>query len=485
MVITIVGLGPGSPDLMTRQAWEILSQAGEVYLRTSQHATVVGLPAGVTVRTFDSVYQESDDFAAVYSVIVSRVLELGHRPEGVVYGVPGHPLVGEATVTALLKEAPAAGLTVRLVDGLSFVEPVLTALQVEGMTGMQVVDALDVALSLHPHLNPDAPVLMGQLYSRELAGDVKLTLMNEYPEDHPAYLVHGAGTAEEHVESVPLYALDHSHRIAHLTSLYLPPLPQPGGLARFHDTVARLRGPGGCPWDQEQTHQSLAQGLVEETAEVLEALDADDMLALREELGDLLLHIVMQTQIATEDDDFTMAEVIAGIEAKIRRRHPHVFGDEQVSGVEQVLVNWDAIKQRERHDQTEPSPFDRLPPTLCALSQADAHVGRAAQMGVDWWALEGGVDKVREKVEGLSSTGDPDAAMADMGDLLFGIVNWARWLGIDLQAALRQATRRFREHLLFVDRQARDQGAGIESLGTEAVQSLWRQSRADGLAERE
>jgi tetrapyrrole methylase family protein/MazG family protein len=485
MVITIVGLGPGNSDLLTRQAWRLLSQAGEVHLRTSQHPTVAGLPAGLVVRSFDSVYQESGDFAAVYRSIVDRVMVLGQRPEGVVYGVPGHPLVGEATVTALLKEAPAAGLTVKIVDGLSFIEPVLTALQIEGMTGLQVVDALDVALSLHPPLNPDAPALLGQLYSRELAGDVKLTLMGEYPEDHRVYLVHGAGTAEEHVESVPLHALDHTRRTAHLTSLYIPALPQTSGLARFHDTVARLRGPGGCPWDQEQTHQSLAQGLVEETAEVLDALDADDMPALCEELGDLLLHIVMQTQIATEDGDFTMADVIAGIEAKIRRRHPHVFGKEHVAGVEQVLANWEAIKQRERHNQKEQSVFDSLPASLSALSQAEAHSRRAAQAGVDWWALEGGVEKVREKVEGLSSAVDPDQTMAEMGDLLFAIANWARWLGIDAQTALRRGTHRFRERLLLLDRLARDQARGIENLGAEAVQSLWHQSQMDGLTEGE
>jgi len=362
MAITIVGLGPGEPGLLTREAWELFSEAGEVYLRTGRHPTVSGLPAGLKVHTFDTVYEESREFAAVYREIVARVLALGQRPGGVVYGVPGHPLVGEATVTGLLEEAPAAGLTVRIVDGLSFVEPVLTSLHVDGMTGLQVVDALEVAASLHPPLNPDSPAVLGQLYSRELASDVKLTLMNVYPEDHQVHLVHSAGTAEQCVETVPLYAMDHSRQIAHLTALYIPALPVVSGLERFQETIARLRGPGGCPWDQEQTHQSLSEGLIEETTEVVEALDAGDMASLCEELGDLLLHIVMQTQLATEEGEFTMADVIAGIEAKIRRRHPHVFAEEQVDGVAQVLANWDEIKQRERHgakeDNRQPDRID-------------------------------------------------------------------------------------------------------------------------------
>jgi len=370
MTITIVGLGPGDPALLTRQAWELLSSAEEVYLRTGRHPTVAGLPAAVVMHTFDSLYQEASDFASVYASITARVLALAKRPQGVIYAVPGHPLVGEATVMALLEQAPAQGLPVKIVAGLCFIEPVLTALKVDGMTGLQVADALDVALRLHPPLNPDAPALLGQLYSRELAGDVKLTLMNQYPDEHPLHLVHAAGTTQERVEHIPLYALDHSQQIGHLTALYIPPLPQASGLESFQETIARLRGPGGCPWDQQQTHQSLRRGLLEETAEVLDALDANDMNALCEELGDLLLHVVMQAQIATEEGDFSTADVIAGIESKIRRRHPHIFGQVQVSGVEQVLANWEAIKKGEREtaEKTQ-SVLDRVPFALPALAQ--------------------------------------------------------------------------------------------------------------------
>ncbi len=485
MAITIVGLGPGDPALLTIQAWEILSRADEVYLRTGQHPTVSGLPAGVNVHTFDSLYQESGDFAAVYATITARVLALGRRPEGVIYAVPGHPLVGEATVTNLLKQAPVEGVSIRIVAGLSFIEPVLTALQVDGMTGLQVVDAVDMALSLHPPLNPDAPALLGQLYSRELAADVKLTLMHQYPDEHPVHLVHAAGTAAEQVESIPLYALDHSQQIAHLTALYLPPLPQPGGLASFQETVARLRAPGGCPWDQVQTHQSLTQGLMEETAEVLDALDAGDMEALCEELGDLLLHIVMQVQIATEDGDFTSADLIAGIDAKIRRRHPHVFDQEQVSGVEQVLANWAAIKQQERGQEKVQSLLDGVPAALSALAQADSYSRKAAQVGFDWLTVDGVVDKVREEMAELLAADTHDEQVAEMGDLLFTVVNWARWLEMDAETALRLAIRRFRQRFLIFENAAQARAGGIANLDADEIEKLWRQSRLDELADKE
>ncbi len=471
MAITIVGLGPGDPALLTREAWDVLACAQEVYLRTGRHPSVVGLPQTVVLHTFDALYEAADDFGQVYGAIVERVLELGRRPDGVVYAVPGHPLIGEATVTALLDRAAGEGIPVRIVAGLSFIEPVLTALQVDGMTGLQVADALELAGRLHPALNPDAPALLGQLYSRELSGDVKLTLMNQYPDEHPVHLVHAAGTADEKVESIPLHALDHSPHISHLTALFLPPLPYSGGFESFQETIARLRGPGGCPWDQQQTHQSLGQGLLEETAEVLDALDTDDMDALCEELGDLLLHIVMQAQIATEDGDFTAADVIAGIEAKIRRRHPHVFGKTKVSGVGEVLANWDAIKREEKGKEN--STLAAVPKAMPALARADAMARKAAGAGLGWPSMDDVVDEVREEMAELLAAGTPEAQAVGLGDLLFAVVNWARWLKLDAEGALRQANRRFQSRFEKFQRAA----AGVENLDRATIKLLWERAK--------
>lgn len=479
MAITIVGLGPGDPALLTRQAWDTLSDTDEVFLRTGQHPTVAGLPDGVVIHSFDSMYEQSSGFANVYAAITARVLALGRRPRGVIYAVPGHPLVGEATVTALLQQATAEGQSVKIVAGLSFIGSVLTALQIDGMDGLQVADALEVALCLHPALNPDAPAMLGQLYSREVAGDVKLTLMNQYPDQHLVHLVHAASTAEEQVDTVQLHALDHCQSIGHLTTLYVPPLPKRSGFEGFQETIARLRGPGGCPWDQEQTHQSLSQGLLEETAEVMDALDANDMDALCEELGDLLLHIVMQAQIATEDGDFTAADVIAGIEAKIRRRHPHVFGRAMASTVEQVCANWDAIKRRERGLQEERSTLEAVPASLPALARAAALLGRAASCGFDFPGGDDAVAKVGEKVAVLLAADTREEQMKEMGDLLFAAVNWARSLDLDAESALRSALWRFRQRFLAFEAAARDRAGGISNLDADEAQRLWQASRPE------
>src|SRR6266481_6152965 len=155
MSITIVGLGPGSPDQLTREAWQVLSQAGEVYARTARHPTLAGLPAGLAVKSFDDVYESTPAFEQVYAAIAERVLALGQRPEGVVYAVPGHPAIGEATVGLIRAEAAKDGMPVRIVAGLSFVEPALMALGLDALPNLQIADALELAARHHPPFQPD------------------------------------------------------------------------------------------------------------------------------------------------------------------------------------------------------------------------------------------------------------------------------------------------------------------------------------------
>ncbi|MFL7809523.1 MAG: SAM-dependent methyltransferase, partial [Anaerolineae bacterium] len=355
MPITIVGLGPGDPRHLTREAWEVLEAASEVWLRTERHPTVAGLPAGLALHSFDALYEGAEDFSQVYEAIATEVLRLGQRTDGVVYAVPGHPLVGEATVTHLLSRAEDAGLDVRIVEGLSFIEPTLTALRIDALPGLQVYDAVEVAALHHPPLNPDLPALLPQLYSRVLATDVKLTLMNQYPDDHEVALVRAAGTPEEQVVRLPLYELDR-YDVEHLTTLYVPSLPGVASFEGLQETMAQLRAPDGCPWDREQTHESLRGTLLEEAYEVAAAIDAvaagaGDVRALQEELGDLLLQVLIHTQIATEEGEFKMPSVISGIDGKLKHRHPHVWGGREVSGTVEVLQRWEELKREEKGEE--------------------------------------------------------------------------------------------------------------------------------------
>jgi tetrapyrrole methylase family protein/MazG family protein len=482
--VTIVGLGPGDPRHLTREAWEVLEGAGEVWLRTERHPTVTGLPAHLALHSFDYLYEEAGDFAQVYDAIVGEVVRLGERSQGVIYAVPGHPLVGEATVVQILSRAEGAGVVVHIVGGLSFVEPTLTALRIDALAGLQVYDAVELAARHHPPLNPDLPALVGQLYSPALAADVKLTLMNQYPDDHGVALVCAAGTPEQRVVHLPLYELDRRDdgdcwgHLAHLAALYVPPLPGVSSFEGLQDTIARLRAPGGCPWDREQTHESLRAGLLEEAYEVLAAIDAGDVQALQEELGDLLLQVLLHAQIATEEVEFKMAQVIAGIDAKLKHRHPHVWGTRPVRGTEEVLQRWEELKREEKGEAR--SVLDGVPTALPALLQADTYGRRAARVGFDWTEAGGVAEKIREEMAEVEAAASPEEREAELGDLLFAVVNWARWLRVDPEAALREANARFARRFRDVEWLARQRGLDMTALTVDELEALWQEVKLRG-----
>lgn len=479
--ITIVGLGPGDTRHLTREAWEVLEGAAEVWLRTERHPTVRGLPRGVVVHSFDVLYEEADDFTEVYREIAQRVMALGQRPEGVVYAVPGHPFVGEATVERVVRAAGRAGVNTRIVEGLSFVGATLTALRIDALDGLQVLDAIELAQRHHPPLDPDVPALVGQLYSRSVASAVKLTLMNQYPNEHEVALVHAAGTPEQRIDRLLLYRLDHLHggaaAPAHLTTLYVPPLKGVTGFGAFQDTVAHLRAPEGCPWDREQTHESLRAGLLEEAHESVAAIDRGDMEDLREELGDLLLQIVLQTQIAVEGSAFKMPEVIAGIDAKLKHRHPHVWGGLAVDGTSEVLHNWEALKREEKGERQ--SILEGVPVSLPALQQAHTYGERVARVGFDWEDLSGVVSKVREEMEELEEAATEERREAEVGDLLFAVANWARWLGLDPETALRKANARFARRFAQLEKAAREEGLEVDAFSIDELEVFWEQAKED------
>jgi tetrapyrrole methylase family protein/MazG family protein len=481
--ITLLGLGPGDPKLLTIEARQVLESTHELYLRTRQHPTVVGLPPSLITHSFDELYDQLPTFGEVYAHIIEQVLELGRRPQGVVYAVPGHPFVAEATCPEIARRASQGGLQVKVVEGLSFIEPTLTALGIDPLPHLAIVDALELASAHVPPFPPDAPALIAQLHSRQIANEVKLTLMELYPDEHPIRLVHAAGTPDQQVEELALYAIDQSPAIGLLTSLYLPPLEIGSSFESFHEIIAHLRAPNGCPWDREQTHQTLRTNLLEETYEALEALDADDPASLREELGDLLLQITLHAQIASEYGEFNIAQVIKQINDKIIRRHPHVFGDVQVSGVDNVLENWEKIKAEERAEEQDENHgphkglLDGVTKSLPALSQAEEIQRRVARVGFDWPDTHGVVDKINEECHELINAPDLASRADELGDLLFSVVNLARRYQIDAESALRETNRRFRQRFAHIEGAALEQGRSLSELSLDEMEQLWQEAK--------
>lgn len=477
--ITLLGLGPGSPDLLTRQAWRILLGAGEVYLRTRQHPAIDGFPPGLVLHSFDDLYAGGSSFEDVYAQIVEKVLELGRRPQGVIYAVPGHPFVAEATAPEIARRARQEGLPLCIVEGLSFLEPLVSAIGIDPFPQAVLVDALELG-GLHvPPFPTSTPAIVAQIYSPQVASNVKLPLMALYPDEHPVTLVHAGGTDHPIVENLPLYQIDRSQHIGLMTALYLPPLGRETGFEAFLEIIAHLRAPNGCPWDREQTLHSLRPSLLEETYEVLAAIDEGDSPALREELGDLMLLILMLTQIASEDGEFDIGGVLAGIHTKIVRRHPHVFGELAVNGTQDVLQNWEKLKAQERlaKGKSEASLLDGIGKTLPALVQAEQYQQRANHVGFDWTEIEGVWRKVQEELDEVRSAADADARAAEIGDLLFSVVNLARWYQVDSESALREANLRFRQRFVAIEQAARQQGRDLSDLSLDEMDAIWQAAK--------
>ena len=479
-MLTILGLGPGDPQLLTREAWDALNATDEVYLRTRKHPTVPGLPGHLTLHDFDELYERGDAFADVYAHIVDAVMAAAQQGD-IVYAVPGHPLVGEATVHAILQRARASRLQVRLIAGLSFIEPVLQAIaaalpSVDPLDGLQVCDALELAALHHPPLNPDRPALVAQLYSRAVASDVKLTLMNQYAPDYAVWAVRG-GT-EGSCNAIPLHQLDHRDIFDPLTSLYIPALPATGGFEGLQETVAHLRAPNGCPWDREQTHESLRQDLLEEVYEVLAAIDEGDIAGLQEELGDVLLNAIMLAQIATEAEQFRMIDVIGEVDAKLKRRHPHVFGDVVVNSVGDVLTNWNAIKQQEHGNGGKPareSAIDGIPPALPALAQAQKLAHKAERAGFRFNNHEQRLNKSHEELDEVLTARDNDHRREELGDLLFTVADVADGYHIDAETALREANLKFSRRFRAMENLVCARNQDMAAMSGAELQAVWQE----------
>ncbi|MBI1793974.1 MAG: nucleoside triphosphate pyrophosphohydrolase [Chloroflexi bacterium] len=476
--ITLLGLGPGDPNQLTREAWDLLSYAKEIYVRTRHHPTVTGLPSALKVHSFDDLYEDGDSFDEVYEAITKKILELGRRDEGVIYAVPGHPFVAEATCPEIARLARDAGLAVRIVEALSFLEPTFSALGLDPYPRLTLFDALTLGSAHVPAFTPDAPVLIAQIYSRLVASEVKSTLGAIYPDEHRVKLVHAAGTKDQIVEDLALYEIDRSEHIGLLTSLYVPPLGEGTSFESFQEIAAHLRAPDGCPWDKEQTHESLRKHLLEESYETIAAIDSGDFDAMREEFGDLLLQIMLNSQIASEEGEFTVNDVVKGIYDKIIRRHPHVFGDVKVDGVNGVLQNWEKLKEKERREKREEKGLlDGVPIALPALSQAQEYQDRAARVGFDWPEIDGVLNKVREEIEEIKRAETDFELASEIGDLFFVLVNLARWKKVDAESALRGTNMKFKKRFRYVETGAQKQGRNLSDMKLEEMESLWQEAK--------
>ncbi len=302
---------------------------------------------------------------------------------------------------------------------------------------LQIIAAQRLRSSHYAPLNPSQPTVIAGEIDRAAAAAMKGVLLTIYPPDHPVHLLTPHASSGLAATTLPLSALDQADAIPTPSLLYLEPLPAGGSFSDLLEVMAHLRAPDGCPWDREQTHESLRPYLLEETYEVLAALDQRDWQELSEELGDLLLQIVFQAQIAAETGKFNMTEVVRHIVTKLWRRHPHVFSDTIVAGVPDVLHNWEAIKAQERsRKESAQGPLSGIARGLPALTQAQTYLSRAERLGIHRPAT---LDQAMQTLSAIEEAPAPETAL---GEALLVLANWARQRGLDAESALRAANAR-------------------------------------------
>lgn len=416
--VTVVGLGPAGPDLLTAGTIAAIEHAPRRFLRTRRHPAADAVPQSTD---FDHLYDAADSFDEVYAAIVEELVSAAADDGEVLYAVPGSPAVAERTVELLIADPR---VEVDVLAALSFVDLAWARLGVDPVAlGARLIDGRRFEVEA---AGERGPLLVGQCDQRHVLSDIKLCL-----DDGPEVVVlQRLGLPDESVRTVAWHDLDLEVEPDHLTSLWIPHMAEPvaAELARFHLLVRRLRAE--CPWDREQTHASLTRHLLEEAYEVLEAIDHVDEQSgsgyehLEEELGDLLFQVVFHSVLAAEEGQFTLADVAAGIHDKLRDRHPHVFDPHHgPTDITRLASEWERRKVEEKGRD---SVMDGIPLALPALAYAAKVQKKAASQGVDWRTL-------------------PGVEPGSLEARLLELVDEARRTDVDPESSLRGATNRLRD----------------------------------------
>ena len=445
-MIQLVGLGPGRPEQLTLEAREALDRAQCIFLCSTRHPLARQLAQDPQCTVLDYIFDETESVDAAYQRIAGAVIEQGRRST-VVYAMPGDPSIGNDICRLILREAAAALISCRIVHGISLIEPASAAVGLDPLTdGLQVLEAstlisavdggsetgpADPFAGRYRPYEPTRPLFIPHIDGLRTLVAVKQALLQCYPPESPVDLVSDAGLEQQSVWSGPLETVDrhaptHQQMVLHVSPV--GPIAPRGDFGTLSAVVALLRSPTGCPWDREQTSESIRHNLLEESYEAVDALDAADTRSFMGELGDVLLQVVMHAQFAREAGEFTIEDVINEVCDKLIRRHPHVFGDVKLSTADGVLANWEKIKSSERG--ADASIFAGLPKSLPALHMFQIVARRAGRHGVP----------IEEAVQRLSLAED----------------EWSRRLveiclraggDVDVEAALRRTTLELIDHI--------------------------------------
>lgn len=481
MKLTIAGMGPGPVALCTLGTLDAARRADTLFLQTARHPVAGYLrEQGIAYETLDALYESAGDFDALGEETAALIKGSMYPGKEVVLLLNGDGPWAHGFGADVVRMADAAGARLQLVPGVSLQGAALAkaaeaGVITEGAVGVQTVFASGLA-----EVRPDVgqTLVVPEIDGFLTAGTVKLWLLEFYPPDHRVCLVCMMnGLFEKRM--LPVWEVDRQ-KTDHTSCLVVPPVGledrERFGFEALVAIMDRLRREGGCPWDREQTHKTLRQYLIEETYEVLEAIDEEDDDKLLDELGDVLLQVVFHARIAKEQGRFDDRDVTTAICQKMLRRHTHIFGDAKAETAQDVLVNWESIKRDEKGQRTQAEVLRSVPANLPALIRSEKVQTRAAQVGFDWddarQALEKVFEEAREVGEEMDG-GPKDRIFEEIGDLFFAVVNVSRLCGVQSEMALKAAAEKFIERFGRMEALAGKEGADLRGMSLAELDALW------------
>ena len=464
----IVGLGTGRAEDLTLGALEAMQAAGCVVLQTGETPVARALAArGIAFETLDALYETAEDFDALCTQAAAYVLA---RP-GAAFCVLG------SVAGSRLAQAVRARAEVRVIEGVSFAANAFAVCGVDAC-GAQTFAAADLP---EARFSTNLPLAVTELDTVWRAADVALALERFYGAECPAWLVR-AGQAQ----ALTLWEVPRQKEYTYDTVLVMDKLPlEKKQSYTFDDLVAVigiLRGPEGCPWDREQTHASLRQFLLEECYETLDAIRQKDPYMLADELGDVLLQVVLHARIADEHAEFDATDVTTAICKKMIARHTHIFGTDSIDTADGVIANWEKVKRAEKGQKSHTESLRDIPRSMSPLLRAAKLQKKMALAGFDWEDYTGALEKVKEELGELEAelaAGAPPEGEA--GDLLFAVVNLLRKLKVNADVALHNTSEKVIARFAFMEEQAALAGKKLENLSLDGQDALWEQAKMAGL----
>lgn len=357
--IYVVGLGPGSVDDLTLGAINRIEKGDKNFLRTENHPTIEYFKEKeILYKSFDYLYETKEEFSDVYETIADFLVKEASTGSDINYFVPGNPLVAERTVEILIERK----IDIEIVTGMSFIDPLIMSVKRDPVNGLKIVDGTVFDFGM---IDINMDIIITQVYNKRIISEIKLILSEVYGDEYRIYIIDSAGIKnQEIVDNIPIYMLDRFEKIGYLTSIYIPRIEKEDKkIFDFGDIIKimeRLRGEDGCPWDIKQTHDSLRKYMLEEAYEVVDAIDKGDVDSIVEELGDVLLQVIFHSNIAFDEGEFNIMDVTTSLGNKLISRHPHIFLDEKLANSEEVVYNWDRLKELQQGFSTIEEKMDHI-----------------------------------------------------------------------------------------------------------------------------